>query len=275
MSSDSSLPSISTRRWPTPLNCQRPVLVLIVDSGSGDADNDAASLLEDPAIKERSDRMHAGSARPCYLAESRDGGAIPRHRYALLVCLSPGGVIVSRDEKPITQETGSQTHRRGGETVPDLDPDTRCYKTRLVPWSERAVATNPNQTAGKLNLADFLLAHHNAREAIPLFASVAHSDAGRDKRSRAGLGRPGSAHLWIAEPEKGRHEAKDLIASLGPTTLPKRWPAEISCSACRMQRKAFCTRPHRNSKRRFPRRRIRLFAKQAAEALAKLPKEAK
>jgi hypothetical protein len=25
------------------------------------------------------------------------------------------------------------------------------------------------------------------------------------------------AHLWIGEPEKARHEAKDLIATLGPT----------------------------------------------------------
>jgi hypothetical protein len=26
------------------------------------------------------------------------------------------------------------------------------------------------------------------------------------------------AHLWIGEPEKARHEAKDLIATIGPTS---------------------------------------------------------
>jgi hypothetical protein len=123
--------------------------------------------------------------------------------------LSPRGLIVSRDQEPITKELlrnrMEDVARRGKE----LDA-----KFALL---EQA-ANGGNDAAAQLDLADFLLAQHNAREAVPRLESVAHSEsADTTLRVRAWV-ELARAHLWIAEPEKGRHEAEDLMATLGPKT---------------------------------------------------------
>jgi hypothetical protein len=248
------------------LEVQRPILVLITESGQGDADNNARARLEDAQVQGNRDRV---TSVVIDLSISRNRATAARFHVSdtpLLVCLSPQGVIISRDEQPITKDLVLKRINEAEQRATDLDSQFKSL--------EKAVATNPNQAGAKLNLADFLLAHQNSREAIPHLASVAHSDAFETSarvRAWVDLAR---AHLWIAEPEKGRHEAQDLIATLGPTTAEALAGGNLVLGLQDAKGKRFAlaraefaaaTSAAPNS----------VFAKQATEALVQLPKEEK
>ena len=125
----------------------------------------------------------------------------------LLVCLSPRGVIVSRLDLPLTKNDVVMRFSELVVQAPQLDAKLTAL--------EAALAKNSAAPAEQLELAAFLLKQQNQREAIPHLAAVAHADAADNTdriRAWVDLAR---AHLWIAEPEKGRHEAQRLIATLG------------------------------------------------------------
>jgi tetratricopeptide (TPR) repeat protein len=79
----------------------------------------------------------------------------------------------------------------------------------------RGAETNPDRCAALVELADFLLAHRNALEAIPDLAAVAHNETCADPQRVKAWVALARAHLWVGEPEKARVEAENLIASLG------------------------------------------------------------
>ena len=128
----------------------------------------------------------------------------------LLLGLSPRGLIVTRDQGPLTHELVLKRLSQVAEKSQELDAKLGAL--------ESALAENGNDAAAQLELADFLFAQQNAREAIPYFEAVARSESAHPAHRVRAWVELGRAHLWIAEPEKGRHEARDLIAVLGPTT---------------------------------------------------------
>jgi hypothetical protein len=135
---------------------------------------------------------------------------------------------------------------------------------------EKPVAANPGDVTAQLALTDFLLAQHNAHEAIPHLETVAHADSTETApriRAWVDLAR---AHLWVGEPEKARHEAKDLMDALGPAN-----PQAVAGG------KLVLGTQDTNGKRfKLAREEFEaaiaaapdsVYAKQAGEALAKLP----
>lgn len=246
----------------------RPMLVIIAEPGFSSADNDAIALLEDSTVKSRCDRI-----TPILLdiGISRNRATATRFHLTdtdtpMLVCLSPGGVIISRDEKPITRELVLKRIDEAVQSAPQLDA-----RRRLL---EEAVARNANDVNAKVNLADFLVARQNAREAVPYLESVAHAEAVDARvRVRAWV-ELARAHLWIAESEKSRHEAKDLIATLGPT-IPEALAGGklvLGMQDARGKRFALARSEFADAMAAAP---DSVYAKQAAEAAAKLPTEGK
>ena len=81
-------------------------------------------------------------------------------------------------------------------------------------------------------------------------------------------------HLWIAEPEKGRHEAQELMTVLGPKSME----AYAGCYLAlgiqdgSAKRIALARREFQAAMAAAPQS---VYAKQAAQALAALPGEAK
>jgi uncharacterized protein (TIGR02996 family) len=241
---------------------KRPILVLIVDSGLGAADNDARAFLEDPRVQGKRDRM---TSVLIDLRVSRNRATAARFHVTdtpMLVCLSPKGVIVHRDEKPITIDLLLE---RIDDTVHggyELDNQFASL--------EEAIAKNPNDPTARLNLADFLLDHHNAREAIASLASVAGSESVETSvRVRASVARA-RAHLWIAEPEKGRHVADDLIATLGQKSPEARAGGSLvlGLQDANAKRVALARREFEEAIAAAPES---VYAKQAADAISKLP----
>ncbi len=129
----------------------------------------------------------------------------------VLLTLTPRGLVVGRDGSPITAEDVRLRVDQAVAQSPRLDGT----------WArlDRAVAADPGDAAARLALADFLRGHHNDREAIPHLAAVAHDAAvAPPTRVRAWVDLA-RAHQWVGEPERGRHEAQALIATLGPTAV--------------------------------------------------------
>jgi hypothetical protein len=120
-----------------------------------------------------------------------------------------------------------------------------------------------------LALADFLLSHQNPREAIPHLANARSESANPDQRVRAWV-ELARAHLWIAEPEKGRHEANDLIAVLGPKIAEAQAGGNLvlGLQDANAKRFALARRELEAAVAASPESE---YGKQAAEALAKLP----
>lgn len=242
---------------------KQPLIVLVAESARSKADDDARRLLESRAVKDRSN--HA-VIFVLDISVSRNRATATRFHIVetpLLLCLTPRGVIVSRDVKPLTAGLILQ---RIGEVVqqwPDLD-------AKLVSLVNDA-GKDANTTTAQFDLTDFLLAHHNAVEAIPHLAALAHSETtAPDARIRAWVALV-RAHFWIAEPEKARHEAQDLMATLGTTTPEARAAGEfvlgsqdsttIRLARARTEFEAAIAAAPDSS-----------YGKQAAEALANLPK---
>ena len=245
---------------------KQPIVIFVFDSGQDGAD--ANSLLGASTQKGKN-----GSIVPLVLdlSVSRNRATAARFHVTdtntpLLVCLSPRGVIVSRDERPTTKDFVLKRIEEVAERAPQLDAKLASL--------EEAVAKNTKDAAAQWALADFLLEQHNAREAILHLASVAHSEtADTNLRVRAWVDLA-RAHLWIAEPEKGRHAAADLMAALAAKTpealaggnlvhglqdAKARWTA-----LARQEFAAVIAAAPKST-----------YAREAAEALAKLPKEEK
>ena len=236
------------------------IMLLVAELGQSSDDDGARIALEEPKMKDDSIvrvLLDVGVSR-----NRAEATRFHIPQTPVLLCLSSRGVIVSRDEKPITVEV---VRKRMKELVPmahGLDAKLEAL--------ERPVAANATDAAAQLALADFLLAQHNAREAIPHLEAIAHAESSDvPQRLRAWVALA-QAHLWVTEPEKARHEAKDLMSKLGPAA-----PEAIAGGNLVLGTQD-------TNGKRFPLARQEFeaaiaaapdsdYAKQAREALAKLP----
>lgn len=198
---------------------KKTMVVLVAEVGRSRADDNAWALLQSPAVKA------AGEQTVMVLldiAVSRNRATATQFHMSdapLLVCLSSRGVIISRDEGPIRKKLVLQRLEEARQEGPRLDAQLASL--------ESAFAGATSDPAARFAMAEFLLAHHNAREAIAPLEAVAHSKTvPTDLRIRAWVALA-QAHNWIAEPEKGRHEAEDLIASLGAESPDARAGGEL------------------------------------------------
>jgi tetratricopeptide (TPR) repeat protein len=239
-----------------------PILVLVVESGKNRADNRARKLFETIALKGQ-----PGLFQPVLidLSISRNRALAARFHVTdtpLLLGLSPHGLIMTRDQKPLTKELVRSRVEDVTQKAPALDA-----KLGLL---EDAAPKNTNDAVAQMALADFLLAQQNDREAIPQLEVVAHNEAVETTPRIHAWVELARAHFWIAESEKGRHEVNNLIATLGPDHAEARAGGNLALGV-----------QDANTKR-FARARQELdaaiaaspesdYARQAAEALAKLP----
>ena len=186
---------------------KKPLLILVAERGNSHADTAALGLFESSFVGKNQNIATTWID----VGESRNRAVAARYHIPetpVLVCLSPRGVIISRDEKSITKKILRQRIDDAIQQSPELDAKLMSL--------EEAIRQKPDDLAAQFALTDFLLAHHNDFEAIPHLEAIAYSDENPpDARIRAWVALA-RAHLWIAEPEKGRHEAQDLIAILGP-----------------------------------------------------------
>ena len=245
---------------------RQPVFVLVAESGLSREDDRACRLLEALAAKGR-----LGNVVPVVLdlSVSRNRATAARFHVTntpVLLGLSPRGLIVTRDERAITKEL---VHNRIGEVA----QRGRELEGKLA-LLEGAIGKGGNDAAAQLGLADFLLAQSNAREAISQLEAVAHNeaaDSGLRVRAWVELAR---AHFWIMEAEKGRHEANDLIAILGPKSRDACAGGNLVLGRqdANAGRVAMAQREFGAAIAAAPKS---VYAKQAAEALAKLPGEAR
>jgi len=247
-------------------NLGQPMIVLVTESGASRADDRARSLFQTMAAKGESEKF---APIVLDLSVSRNRAVAARFHVTntpLLLGLTPRGLIVTRDEKPITKSLLlhriAEVARRGDE----LD-------ARLASL-EDAAARDRNDATAQWQLANFLLAQQNMREAIPILRLIARAEsADTALRVRAWV-ELARAHLWIAEPEKGRHEAEDLIAVLGPKAPAARAGGNLVLGvqdanakhlalARRELQAAIAAAPESD------------YANQAEETLAKIPGEGK
>ena len=271
---DSSPPSVINNA-PTPdLDAEiarasilrQPILILVTESGQSHADDRARTLFENVAVKSKGE-----SIVPVLLdlSVSRNRAMAARFHITntpLLLGLSPMGLIVTRDQKPLTKELVRNRINDLAQRAQELDA-----KLALL---EDAAARNGNDPTAQLQLADFLLSHQNAREAIPHLAAVAGSEAADPARRVRAWVELARAHLWIAEPEKARHEAEDLIAALGPKIAEARAGGNLvlGMQDANAKRIAVARRELDAAIAAAPESE---YARQAAEALAKFPGEGK
>ena len=245
---------------------KRPIVLFVLDSGQND--EDAKSLLD---VSTRKANEIGVATLVLDLSVSRNRATATRFHITdtdmpLLVCLSPKGVIVSRDERPITKEHVLKRIAEAARRAPEID-------AKLAELEE-AAAKNSKDAPAQLAIADFLLAQHNAREAIPYLESVAHSDlVDTSLRVRAWV-ELARAHLWISEPEKGRHEAAELMATLAAKSPEALAGGKLvqGLQDASGKRMALARQEFDAAIAAAPKS---TYAKEAVEALAKLPKEEK
>jgi hypothetical protein len=243
-----------------------PILVLVTESGLSQADDHARAVFETATAKGKNSGIEHVLLDVSISRIRAESARFHVTNTPLLLCLTPKGLIVTRDQRPITKELVLDRIAEVVQRAPGLDA-----KLALL---ENAAAKNGNDAAAQLELADFLLAQQNARESIPLLASVARSEsADTTQRVRAWV-ELARAHLWIAEPEKGRHEAQELMTVLGPKSME----AYAGCYLAlgiqdgSAKRIALARREFQAAMAAAPQS---VYAKQAAQALAALPGEAK
>jgi hypothetical protein len=244
------------------------MLVLITESGKSDADDSARNLLDAPNLGGK-----ANEIVPILLdlRTSRNRATAARFHALetpVLFCLSPRGVIISRDEKPLTKDLVLKR-------IDEAEPRARELDAKLA-MLEAPVIKNGDDVNARLALAGFLQERQNMREAIPHLASVAHSDSDKLKpelriRAWVDLAR---AHYWTAEPEKGRHEAEDLIAAWGARIPEARAGANLVLAGqdARAKRTARARQEYEKAIAAAP---DSDYARQARDELAKLPEEEK
>jgi phosphopantothenoylcysteine synthetase/decarboxylase len=152
-----------------------------------------------------------------------------------------------------------------------LQPRVIELDAKYIPLAD-AVENNKSDIHAQLALANFLLAQHNDREAIPHLTAIADSKTADPKLRIDAWVNMARAHLWIVEPEKARHESQALIATLGPVS-----PLAIAggnlvhgLQDATAKRFALARKEFKASVAAAP---DSDYAKQAAAALAQLPKE--
>ncbi len=237
----------------------KPIIILVTESGQSRADDDARTLSQDFRDKDGTLSVLLD------ISISRNRATATRFHITntpVLMCLSPKGLIVSRDEAPITQVLLSKRIAEVAQKAPVLD-------SRLDVLAQ-AANQNPNDAPAQFELANFLLAQQNEHEAIPHLEIVARNEAADlTLRIRAwtALAR---AHLWVAEPEKGRHEAEGLITILGPKTADARAAGDLilGIQDATAKRAALARREFGEATLAAP---DSVYGRQAAEELAKLP----
>jgi hypothetical protein len=242
-----------------------PILILVAEPGSSRADDDAAAWFGKLMVKQKNEAAFA----LLDLSVSRNRAEAARFHVTntpLLLSLTAGGLIVTRDDKAVTADLVGRRIAEVAQRGPGLE-------TKLAALEE-AAARNGNAAAAQLELAEFLLAQQNAREAIPHLEAVAHDEAAdTTSRVRAWVALV-RAHFWITEPEKGRHEANDLIAILGPKTAEARAGGNLvlGMQDANAKRMTLAWRELEAAVAAAPESD---YGKQAAAALAKLPGEGK
>lgn len=183
----------------------RPLVILVIDPGRGPADRSALAAFQ---LAIANDSSIIAVALDLTLSRNR-AAAAPLHALLAptLITESPAGVITSRDDLPITADLIRQRIEQAKQQGPQLDHQL----AQLT-----AAAANPADVTAQMNLATFLLAHANDQQAIaPLQAVAQNQNADLPTRIQAWVA-VGKAHLWDIEPEKARHSAQSLIATLGP-----------------------------------------------------------
>jgi hypothetical protein len=243
---------------------KRPLLVLVTELGKSGADDDAHAILESSHLKNKTQSVGYVLLD---LNVSRNRATAARFHVIdtpLLVCLSPKGVIVSRDEKSLTKDLVLKRIEELGPKAVELDAKLATLRETVV--------NNSSDFKAQLALADFLRERQNLREAIPHLAAVAHAETAETAlRIRAWVDLA-SAHLWVAEGEKCRHEAEDLIAVLGAKN-PEAQAGGKLCLALqdlRGKRTALARQGFLAAIAAAP---GSDYAKEASEELARLPKE--
>jgi hypothetical protein len=190
------------------------MVLLMVETGKRHAEQDAYDALNSGEVRSRLEPVETFVLD---IGPSQNRALAARYHVLetpVLLCLSPQGIIVSRDEKQITNDVILGRLDEVGQRAPGLDATLASL--------EETADGNKSNAAAQVELTSFLLAHQNAFEAIPTLAAVAHSESvGVGLRTRAWVALA-RAYLWIAESEKGRHEARDLILKLGFRTREAR-----------------------------------------------------
>jgi hypothetical protein len=187
---------------------KKPLVVLVAEAEASRADDRAIAALNSE-VKQQTNGV-AFVLLDVSVSRTRATAArFHALETPVLLCLSSRGIVISRDGAPITRSLIEQRVSDAARQSPVTDEMLQSYAHMAAVGADA-----PSQ----LKLTDFLLAHHNAFEAIPKLEAVAHSDAAPAAlrvRAWVDLAR---AHLWIGEAEKGRHEAEALMATLGTTT---------------------------------------------------------
>ncbi len=245
---------------------QRPILLLVAESGLSKADDQAVALFETLAVKYNRDGVVAVLLDVSVSRNRVEAAWFHATNTPVLVGLSPRGVIISRDQMTLAKELVLSR-------IEEIKQRARELDAKFASLAE-AAGQDGNDATAQLRLADFLLAQKNAREAIPHLEIVARNEAADTTlRVRAWV-ELARAHFWIMEAEKGRHEANDLIAILGPKTADARAGGNLvlGMQDANPRRMALARRELEAAIAAAP---DSVYAKQAAEALAKLPGEAK
>lgn len=242
----------------------RPLVVLITESGSGAADNDAHAIFATRRVVQTANKTAVTAWLDLSVSRARATAA----RFhpvdtPLLVCLSPHGVILSRDTAPITENLILDRMQQALAQSPELDAKLEQLQK---------AADNKNDTAAQMRLADFLTERKNAFEAVPVLAAVAHSDAVDSNlriRAWADLVR---AHFWIGEAEKARFEAQDLMTTLGAAKPEARAAGNLVLGNQDATNPKRFARARQEFEAAIAAAPDSTYGKQAAAALANLPK---
>jgi len=189
---------------------KKPITVLLVDPGNSVDDRNLLSY-----FKWSADKLHQMGSRTLIIDVSLSRNRATATRYHLfntpvIVCLTPRGLVFSQDARP-------GFHKILPERVENLVAGWAELDGRLAQL-EHGLERDTDKIHAHMRLAEFLEAQDNKREAIPHFEAVAH-EFGADLNERVKAWETlARCHFWVAEPEKGRHEATDLISTLGPKT---------------------------------------------------------
>jgi len=186
---------------------QLPIMVVVAEDGRSPADDEVMARFRNGEI-----RSHLGTTLLIVLdlGISRLRAETARFHIAdvpLLIVISSRGIIESRDEAPFDDALVMRRLMYAEHIGFELD-------TRLAELEEH-VAALPDDLHQRMKLIKFLISRRNASEAIPHLALVRTSEqADLPLRIQAAV-EEAQAHFWIGEPEKGRHVAEELIATLG------------------------------------------------------------
>jgi hypothetical protein len=182
----------------------KPAVILIGEFGPTGKDAQYRDLLDQLYLEQYTRNYKAVKIDLSYSPNRAQAARYHLTETPIMICLSPKGIIVSRDT---------------GELVGGKLAVTRLMNlpplAQELDASFKLLSTGPDGSAPDMECGDFLMWSQNKREAIPYFAKVASSrGAGINQQIDARV-KMARAHLWIGEPEKARHEAKELIATLG------------------------------------------------------------